>query len=324
MLFSNKKAPEPTRQTFVIAGITVNVYSQPKATKPGTPVAIMFLLHGRNGSALKMGEFVTGIFDEVHAHRRKYDGEAQDLYIATFVGLAGSRNAGRGARADYMNVQDQRNHGKRLVDKHANQGWFDDPEQNNERHAIDMYAIQTGTAQDVSYLIDFLPSYLFPNGERQIAQFLCVGKSLGGHATWIVLRNECTEPRIKIGVPIIACPDYLALMSRRAKSHKLPVGPPYFPQALLDLIHRADPAAAPYNASDESNPFLGKKILVLSGQDDKKVPWASAKEFVEGLNVGPKGVKEVIVEPGVGHEFSPAMVKECARFIWEHALAHIA
>ncbi|KAI8970643.1 Alpha/Beta hydrolase protein [Trametes punicea] len=296
MLFG-KKAPEPKIQMFVIGGITVNVYSQPKATKPDVPVAVMFLLHGRNGSALKMGEFVNGIYDEVHAHRRKHGGDAQDLYIATF---------------------DQRNHGKRLVDKKANQGWFDDPEQNNERHAIDMYAIQTGTAQDVSYLIDFLPSYLFPNEERKISQFLCVGKSLGGHATWIVLRNE---PRIKVGVPIIACPDYLALMTRRAKSHKLPVGPPYFPKSLIDLIHRADPVVVPYTALDSSNPFLGKKILVLSGQDDKKVPWTSAKEFVDNLNVGQGGVKEVIVEPGVGHEFSPAMVKECARFVWQHALA---
>ncbi|KAI0646049.1 Alpha/Beta hydrolase protein [Trametes meyenii] len=296
MLFS-KKAPEPKREVFVVAGITVNVYHQPKATKADVPVALMFLLHGRNGSALKMGEFVNGIFDEVHARRRKHGGEAQDLYIATF---------------------DQRNHGKRMADKHANQGWFDDAEQNNERHAIDMYAIQTGTAADVSYLIDFLPSYLFPNEERTISQFLCVGKSLGGHATWIVLRNE---PRIKIAVPIIACPDYLALMSRRAKNHKLPVGPPCFPKSLLDLIQRADPSVAPYTADDASNPFLGKKILVLSGQEDKKVPWTSAKEFVEGLNVGPGGVKEVIVEPGVGHEFSPAMVKEAARFVWQHALA---
>ena len=42
-----------------------------------------------------------------------------------------------------------------------------------------------GTAQDVSYLIDFLPSYLFPSNERPIAQWLIGGKSLGGHATWI-------------------------------------------------------------------------------------------------------------------------------------------
>ena len=34
-----------------------------------------------------------------------------------------------------LRLQDQRNHGKRMVDKRANMGWFEDPEQNNERHA---------------------------------------------------------------------------------------------------------------------------------------------------------------------------------------------
>ena len=100
----------------------------------------------------------------------------------------------------------------------------------------------------------------------------------------------------------------------------MPVGPPHIPGSLLQLIKRADPAAAPYTATGESNPFLGKKILVLSGQDDKVVPWSAAKEVVEKVNVGQGGVKEIFVEPGVGHDFSPAMVKEAARFVWEHAL----
>ena len=46
-----------------------------------------------------------------------------------------------------------------------------------------------GTAKDVSYLIDFLPAYLFPNNERPIDQWLIAGKSLGGHATWIALTH---------------------------------------------------------------------------------------------------------------------------------------
>ncbi len=56
-----------------------------------------------------------------------------------------------------------------------------------------------GTSHDVSHLIDFLPSYLFPNGERTIAQFVCVGKSMGGHSTWLVLRNgtlTCTLSKL--------------------------------------------------------------------------------------------------------------------------------
>ena len=46
-----------------------------------------------------------------------------------------------------------------------------------------------GTAQDVSFLIDFLSSYLFPNDERTISQWLVTGISLGGHSTWITLKN---------------------------------------------------------------------------------------------------------------------------------------
>ncbi|EJF57019.1 hypothetical protein DICSQDRAFT_140743 [Dichomitus squalens LYAD-421 SS1] len=292
---SHGKNLKPHKETVVVAGLPVNVFSDRGATKPETPVAVMFLLHGRTGSAKRMETYVNDFFEEIRARRSAHKG-SQDLIIVTI---------------------DQRNHGARMVDERANMGWFSEPEKNNERHAIDMYAIQTGTAQDVSFLIDFLPSYLFPNGERTISQWLCAGKSLGGHSTWIVLKND---PRVKIGIPIIGCPDYLTLISKRAKAHKLPVGPPYLPDSLIELIRRADPAAAPYTATDESNPFLGKKILVLSGQDDKIAPFSSSKEVVEKLNVGKHGLKEVIVEPGVGHDLSPAMLKEAARFIWEQAL----
>ncbi|OBZ72627.1 hypothetical protein A0H81_07458 [Grifola frondosa] len=163
-----------------------------------------------------------------------------------------------------------------------------------------------GTAQDVSYLIDFLPSYLFPAEERTISQWLVVGKSLGGHSAWLTLRN--------------GCPDYLTLISKRAKAHSLPFGPPYIPKSLADLIKQADPAAAPYTTADASNPFLGKKILVLSGKDDRIVPWSASKDFVENLNVGAHGVKKVVVHPGVGHECTDEMVQEMAAFIWNEAL----
>ena len=76
----------------------------------------------------------------------------------------------------------------------------------------------------------------------------------------------------------------------------------------------------PYTTHDAANPFLGKKLLVLSGADDRIVPWSSARGVVERLEVGAQGVKEVFVEPGIGHDFSPAMVERAARFIWEHAL----
>lgn len=41
----------------------------------------------------------------------------------------------------------------------------------------------------MSFLIDFLPAYLFPHDERTVSQWLVSGISLGGHASWITLRN---------------------------------------------------------------------------------------------------------------------------------------
>lgn len=80
-------ASAPAKQVFVIAGITVNVYSLSQQAKSGDkPVAVMFLLHGRTGSAQKMEEYVIKIFQELQLYRNgERGGEGLDLYIATFV-----------------------------------------------------------------------------------------------------------------------------------------------------------------------------------------------------------------------------------------------
>ena len=57
----------------------------------------------------------------------------------------------------------------------------------NPCHAQDMYSILSGTAHDVSMLIDYLPSYLFPNDDREITQWGVLGVSLGGHTVWLCL-----------------------------------------------------------------------------------------------------------------------------------------
>lgn len=97
--------------------------------------------------------------------------------------------------------------------------------------------------------------------------------------------------------------------------------PPIVPNTFLSYLNATDAARVPYTSSDPSeNPFIGKKILVLSGADDKVVPWVSSEEVVRDLNVG-VGVKKVIVYPGVGHEVPDEMVKETGDFIWEHSLS---
>jgi hypothetical protein len=59
----------------------------------------------------------------------------------------------------------------------------------NETHAQDMYSILAGTAQDVSMLIDYLPSYIFTLAEHDVVDWGVAGVSLGGHAVWLCLEK---------------------------------------------------------------------------------------------------------------------------------------
>jgi len=205
-----------------------------------------------------------------------------------------------------------------LVDPKANNGWSKSNDKNNDRHAIDMYSIQNGTARDVSFLIDFIPAYLYPSAERTISTWGVAGISLGGHSTWISLSND---PRVKIGIPIVGCPDFLTLMTERAKQYSLPIAPPYIPDHLLSYIRQHDPVTStPSHVLDISNPFLGKKILILCGGIDTLVPYSAGKDFVEKLQVGNDGIKKVVIMPDAGHECTAAMVAEMAQFIQTEVL----
>ena len=190
--------------------------------------------------------------------------------------------------------------------------------------------ITAGTHRDISFLIDFLPSYLFPHGEQTIKRWMLAGISLGGHATWYALQHgECSldlwfgmgqmelrlaEPRLSVGIPVIGCPDYLALMHGRAKASGLQLGPPTFPDSLLEVIKRESPVCTPVAGR---NPFFGKKVLVLAGGKDELVPWVLSEPFVEQIDVGEDGVKKVVVYPDVGHAFTASMEEDVANFVWE-------
>ncbi len=65
-------------------------------------------------------------------------------------------------------------------------------------------------------------------------------------------------------------------MSGRAEESSVPIEPPYFPKSFLEYLKRHDPANVPYTASDTTNPFRGKKILVLSGKEDMIIPWTAS------------------------------------------------
>jgi len=112
-------------------------------------------------------------------------------------------------------------------------------------------------------------------------------------------------------------------MTARAEKYGISLeGSEYLPDSLANFIRETDPAATAYREMDpDRNPFFGKKILVLSGGSDPLVPWDASEEFVKGLVVGDKGVKNKMVQPGAGHEFTPEMLVEMVKFLVDQVLS---
>jgi len=284
------------KETLNVAGLLTNVYtaSDLRDKRSSEPVVVLFFLHGRGLSADDIDPTARAAFAWVAEKQVSYSKRSpRDFIVVTF---------------------DQRNHGKRTVDGRGNRGWSRKADEHNERHAVDMYSMLVGAVKDLSFLIDVLPAYVFPNDERIIGEWVLAGFSLGGHAAWLGLRHE---PRIRIGIPICGCPDYLALMEQRAERLGVPRTAPHFPGSLRALVRAHDDPVA---AQPAAAAFAGKRVLVLSGADDMLVPWGASRAFVEALDVGRGGRKEVVVVPGVKHEFTDGMREEMFRFFWEEAL----
>ncbi|GAA5902328.1 alpha/beta hydrolase family protein [Sporobolomyces salmoneus] len=309
---SPQTSTSPPATTFTVGGLPIQVYGLESLspTSIAKPIAVLFLLHGRFGAA-------------------------SDKLISTFASTLLSPPVGPTVpktQSDLLVVTfDQRNHGHRTVEREKNFGWKEggkkrakereeqgmkEDELDNASHAVDMMAIQTGTAKDVSFLIDFLPSVLFPNDEREIVDWYCSGISLGGHATWLALAYE---PRISLGIPIIGAPSTLTLLSDRAlnlpaPSGPLTVSPPYFPKTFIDLLKKHDPDQAPMSV------WKGRKICVLSGEDDTLVNFVKggSEKFVERLEKeGELQELQVSVQPKTGHACTPEMMERAQRFVWK-------
>lgn len=158
------------------------------------------------------------------------------------------------------------------------------------------------------------------------------GISLGGHASFYAFTHE---PRLRIAIPIIGCPDFHTLFSRRiSKEHPSKSGhtefDQVFPQSLLQVVKRTDPVQVVTRIAQNGgagpvgtriNPFWGKKILIMNGEDDQLVPGEYAKPFYQQLELGPQGVKEMWVQPQMGHRCSPEMTDRAAAFLWTHGLS---
>ena len=262
-----------------VTGLLVTLYGLEEVHDQSSDIVCLWLLHGRGDTQDSMGYAAAALLNEWNSKRR----QGQKSLICVCI--------------------DQRNHGSRMVDNLSNLSW----KQGNPTHGPDMFNTYSGSALDVSHLITHLPSYL----PFKISQHICGGVSLGGHATWQMLLNE---PRIKAGIVVIGCPDYVRLMTDRAIRSKVPtttdsdppgrnfLGSKDFPPPLLDAIERYDPAAMLLGELDlvtgddhlhpPSDPeknrlrpimverLAGKKIICLSGAKDNLVPYAQSQPFL--------------------------------------------
>ncbi|KAL2843806.1 hypothetical protein BJX68DRAFT_243681 [Aspergillus pseudodeflectus] len=331
--------PSISRKTFPVAGIQTTVFGLDELPPQASEIACLWLLHPRLATQERMVPIASAVITDWNKRIQE--------------GWAGSSKSVKGLIAVAF---DQRNHGTRLVDALCNESW----KQGNPRHAQDMFSVFQGTARDTSLLIDYLPAFVFPKSDRRIVENLVLGVSLGGHAAWSCILHE---PRISTGVVIIGCPDYANVMADRARLSKLPswksttppganfLGSEDFPVALVDAVHKWDPAglylshldlspeaqpirSAPLPEPTESQkaalrPLLtktiaGKKILNLSGGVDKLVPYHKGETFLAWLKqaIGPEGwfadgavTFEDIIDQNAGHEVTPKMVDEAVRFI---------
>jgi len=160
----------------------------------------------------------------------------------------------------------------------------------------------------------YISSFTFPTSDRKIVDHIVLGVSLGGHAAWQCVVHEA---RVSTAIVIIGCPDYVALMSDRARLSKLPsrtnskipgaqfLGSKDFPLSLVKAVEKVDPAglflgplrthtSQKYDempSQDEqkrlvplmSNTLQGKRILNMAGGADKLVPYKCAEPFCRWL-----------------------------------------
>ncbi|KAL2757963.1 hypothetical protein ACRALDRAFT_1074774 [Sodiomyces alcalophilus JCM 7366] len=350
--------PKVSKRTILMAGLPCDIYGLEELASAAlsehgvsSGLSCLWLHHPRTRSKEDMGSFAERIMN--HWHRRQAQQQPQNQ--------EGSSRRRRGLIAVAF---DQRNHGGRMVEERANRAWRN----GNPAHAIDMFGGIAGMVTDTQGLMDLVAGYVRMEVEGilqrhdagrgggkaewdvKVDQHLVLGVSLGGHSAWQAL---FAEERIKAGVVIIGCPDYMALMTNRAKLSKLStfkteddgasfLGSRDFPRDLVRACLRHDPKGilfgtapipeATASLSPEEQHRLrgildkhvrGKKVLVCSGGDDKLVPYAMARPFVEFLENatqtwwstdGSLAVENIVYE-GVGHVFSDGMVEDACRFL---------
>ena len=192
---------------------------------------------------------------------------------------------------------EQRNHGRRLVSREAND--------HTPRHATDMYGLIVGTATDLSLLLDFLPAAL----GLSVDKVGVTGVSLGGHVTLMALG---LDTRFTAGAAFLASGDYRQLMTARHQREEFRDLPweAFYPRTLAQTVERFDPVHRP-------QAFADRPLLLLNGADDTLVPLdgnENLRRAVGSLSRAPECLQQNLY-PGLGHEVNESMESDAVNWL---------
>ncbi|KAI8991015.1 hypothetical protein BDF20DRAFT_812958 [Mycotypha africana] len=149
-----------------VIGLNLTVYGldEYEDLPKGTPVTVLFALHGRLQNQDKMEP----ISQAICRLNNQYQNGNRYIIVVTF---------------------DAPNHGSRLVNKLSNHTWMEGPHR-NPHHALDMWTLVVSMSQTVTELIDVLEFYLFKDASKSLVEVWGVlGFSMGGHATFLAAAN---------------------------------------------------------------------------------------------------------------------------------------
>lgn len=281
MNFGNLSLGHPLashREVF-LADLRVHVHGLEELSATNKPIAVVMLAHGWANKAAQMGAMASGLIGE-----SKRSGATHDLLVVCL---------------------DQRNHGARRVNPQCM------PSYRDPMRPADMLTVVSGGVQDYTLVMDFLASYLWPTDERRITRWMASGVSMGGHVMWRILRSD---PRVRVGVPIISIPPerlgtLLSIASER--------------EGLLGTEKKPYPEGV-RNAYDVPTPkgaYRGKKILCLYGSADAMVPYALGKNKLREIMQENRGDVQFWIEPDMGHVCSQEMVKRAADWFYTYGLS---
>ncbi|KAL2266277.1 hypothetical protein VTJ83DRAFT_5629 [Remersonia thermophila] len=319
--------PPPTvsLRTINMAGLPVDVYGLADLPPGVTRVSCLWLHHPRTRDRAHLADTAARCVGGWYARK-------------------GTSAAAAPTRGLVALAYDQRNHGSRLVDEQANGSWRD----GNPTHAIDMFGGIMGMVGDQKGLLDLVEGYLFPDSRVKIDQHIALGVSLGGHSVWQLMM---ADPRVTVGVAVIGCPDYMTLLTDRARLSKLStfsasdagasfLGSKDFPPSLVESCKAHDPKGILFGTSPIPDPdggpggataeqaaaaqkvlrerLAGKKLLLCSGGADKLVPYRCSEPFMKWLKRAAASEGVLVddrVYPGVGHVFGADMITDAVRFV---------